>query len=111
MPHSHEGKRREEERREQPGTQPERVFAPPVWRTGEWRGGPASAVNQCGSRNCNDQDQETEQGEWWLQVNSEHPHVAIELIESYKRIAGVSLGEVNYNLLLQSGARHGPSAA
>ena len=72
---------------------------------------PASAVNRCGSRNCNDPDQETEQGEWWLQVRLEHPHVAIELIESYKRIAGVSLGEVNYNLLLQSGARHGPSAA
>jgi len=72
---------------------------------------PASAANRCGSRNDNAPEQETEQAEWWLQVKLDHPHVAIELIESYKRIAGVSLGEVHYNLLLESNARHGPSPA
>src|SRR5271157_891393 len=77
---------------------------------------PASAANRCGSRNGNEsfspKQPDQEQGEWWLQVKLEHPHVAIELIESYKKIAGVSLGEIKYNLqLLESGGRRGPSAA
>lgn len=66
-------------------------------------------VNQCGNREGNPEtgEQESSQGEWWLQVKLDHPYVAIELIESYKRIAGISLGEVNYNLqLLDTGKRH-----
>jgi hypothetical protein len=73
---------------------------------------PVSAANRCGSRDGNEApgQPEQEKGEWWLQVRLEHPHVAIELIESYKRIAGLSLGEINYNLqLLESGRKRGPS--
>ena len=79
---------------------------------------PASAAKRCGSRNGDDPSfsripqAEGEQGEWWLQVKLEHPYEAIELIESYKRITGFSLGKVNYNLqLLESDVRHGPSIA
>jgi len=37
-------------------------------------------------------------GEWWLQIKMDHPHKAIELIEAYKRITGVSLCDVCYRL-------------
>lgn len=83
-------------------------------RPGNGGAAPVSAANRCGNRDGEEATDsgEPQEGEWWLQVRLEHPYVAIELIESYKRIAGVGLGEVTYNLqLLESDARHGPSAA
>ena len=83
-------------------------------RPGNGGAAPVSAANRCGSRDGEETDDsgQLRQGEWWLQVRLEHPHVAIELIESYKRIAGVTLGEVTYNLqLFESDVRNGPSSA
>jgi hypothetical protein len=39
-----------------------------------------------------------EQGEWWLRVKLEHPHNAIDLIETYKRITGTPYRDVCYQL-------------
>jgi hypothetical protein len=39
-----------------------------------------------------------EKGEWWLQLKMDHPHNAIELIETYKRITGTSFSDVCYHL-------------
>jgi len=82
-------------------------------RPGNGGAAPASAASRCGNRDGDESASgESRKGEWWLQVRLEHPYVAIELIEMYKRIAGVGLGEVTYNLqLLESDVRHGPSAA
>jgi len=39
-----------------------------------------------------------ENGEWWLRLKMDHPHNAIELIETYKRITGTSHCDVTYQL-------------
>ena len=39
-----------------------------------------------------------EKGEWWLRLKMDHPHNAIELIETYKRITGTSHCDVTYQL-------------
>jgi hypothetical protein len=75
---------------------------------------PVFEANRCGNQDGEESpgSGQPKQGEWWLQVRLEHPYVAIELIESYKKIAGVPLGEVTYNLqLFESDVRHGPSPA
>jgi len=39
-----------------------------------------------------------ENGEWWLRLKMDHPHNAIELIETYKRITGTPHCDVTYQL-------------
>jgi hypothetical protein len=38
-----------------------------------------------------------ENGEWWLQLKMDHPHTAIELIETYKRITGTPYCDIHYH--------------
>jgi hypothetical protein len=39
-----------------------------------------------------------EKGEWWLRVKLDHPHNAIDLIETYKRVTGTPYQDVCYFL-------------
>jgi hypothetical protein len=63
-----------------------------------------SSTQSCSSREGNTHPSPTQkeqlQGDWWLSVKLEHPHIAIDLIESYKLMTGATLDEITYNLQL-----------
>ena len=46
-----------------------------------------------------------EKSEWWLRVKLDHPHNAIDLIETYKRITGTPYRDVCYQLDISDPAR------
>jgi hypothetical protein len=76
-----------------------------LYHFGKVEGGRADQVAEVNLSGVPDRDHNQEiikttfeKGEWWLQLKMEHPHNAIELIETYIRITGTSFSDVCYNL-------------